>query len=296
MAFDYFKEDRLPRMPTYTAVGPEFEQKGFGGEVEKRRPYASVSVMHTPSQYVVPYPNNEKHNSRDPEGVTGLGSNYLQHLSETIQSKPEDDWTGNDDSAMQVLKTLRNMDHRLDGGEDSLIGHAFSPRDVNLGFVKAGMKSNPHFQPETLFERVPSSIQIDNMMADPSMGHAAITLAALAKRDLGAEKVIASNDLSYYSSKLTKTALKKGLVETDPSNPDADQTNYMRQHNRSVDSASANNVWNNDEPDTPVSPDLVRAARQDVREMLRKPKARNTTPVTKKGLSDQFLPGMEGFV
>jgi len=30
--------------------------------------------------------------------------------------------------------------------------------------------------------------------------------------------------------------------------------------------------------------------------MLRKPKARNTTPVTKKGLSDQFLPGMEGFV
>ena len=128
------------------------------------------------------------------------------------------------------------------------------------------------------------------------MGHAAITLTALAKRDLGAEKIISSNDLSYYSSKLTKTALKKGLVETDPSNPGADQTNRMRRHERSVESSSANNVWNDDEPATPVSPDLVRAARQDVREMLRKPKARNTTPVTKKGLSDQFLPGMEGFV
>jgi hypothetical protein len=283
MAFDYFKEARLPRMPTYTAVGPEFEQKdSFTGDIEKRRPYASVSVMHNPSRYVVPYPNNQKykHNQRDPHGVTGLSEGYLDHLSETIRSKPEDDWTGADDSAIQVLQTI----------------HSGSPHRINERFAKTHMEGNPHFQPETLFERVPSSIQIDNMLADPSMGHAAITLAALAKRDLGAEKVIASNDLSYYSSKLTKTALKKGLVETDPSNRDADQTNYLRQHNRSVDSASANNVWGNDEPDTPVSPDLVRAARQDVREMLRKPKPRNTTPVTKKGLSDQFLPGMEGFV
>jgi hypothetical protein len=275
MAIEYFKNHEED-MSTYNAVGNEFEVETLSG-VEKRRPYASISVSHSPSKYVVPFDNSAKTNYRDPYNVTGLSNNYLRHISDKIESIPEDDWTGHEDSANQILHALRS------GGFDK---EAMKPH----------IEGNKYFQPETLFERIPSSIQIDNMVADPSMPHTAITLAALAKRDLGAEKVIASGSLSPYSSKLTKTALDKGLVETDPANPNAEVTNTIRQHNRSVGSEFANNVWGNDQPDEAIHPDMVRAARQDVREMLRKPKIRNTTPVTRKGLSDQFLPGMEGFV
>lgn len=277
MAIEYFKHSD-DDMSTYTAVGNEFERETpFVGRTEKRRPYASVTVSHKPSHYVVPFDNNAKTNYRDPYGVTGLSNSYLRHISEKIESIPEDDWTGAEDSANQVLHALRS------GGFDK-------------EYMKPHLEGNPYFQPETLFERVPSSIQIDNMVSDPSMPHTAITLAALAKRDLGAEKVIASGSLSPFSSHLTKTALGKGLVETDPANPNAEVTNSIRQHERSVGSEFANNVWGNDDPDEAIHPDMVRAARQDVREMLRKPKTRNTKPVTAKGLSDQFLPGMEGFV
>jgi hypothetical protein len=268
-------------MYTYTSVGPEFEKETpFVGKMEKRRPYASVSVTHSPSRYVVPYTNEEKINYRDPNNVTGLSQGYLKHITDTVESIPEDNWTGWDDSANQVLQTLR--------------GGTVTPLDREE--MKPHIEGNPYFHPETLFERIPSSIQVDNMVADPKMGHTAITLTALAKRDLDAEKVIASGSLSRFSSHLTKTALDKGLVETDPSNPDAEVTNNIRQHERSVGSEFANNVWGNDRPDKRVSSQKVQAARQDVREMLRKPKTRNTTPVTSKGLSDQFLPGMEGFV
>lgn len=280
MAIEYFKHGDGD-MSTYTAVGNEFEvNTPFINEAEKRRPYASVTVSHKPSHYVVPYSNKPTTNYRDPQHVTGLSERYLKHIADKIESIPEDDWTGHEDSANQVMQSLR--------------GGVSEPLDREE--MKTHIKGNKYFHPETLFERIPSSIQIDNMVADPSMGHTAVTLAALAKRDLGAEKVIASDSLSTFSSKLTKTALSKGLVETDPKNPDAEVTNNITQHGRSVGSQFVNNVWGNDAPDKAIHPDMVRAARQDVREMLRKPKTRNTQPVTSKGLSNQFLPGMEGFV
>jgi hypothetical protein len=279
MAIEYFKSGDGD-MYTYTSVGQEFERDTPFGEKEKRRPYASVSVIHSPSHYVVPYTNKPTTNYRDPNNVTGLSERYLKHIAETIEKIPEEKWTGHEDSANQVMQTLR--------------GGTVEPLDREE--MKPHIEGNKYLQPETLFERIPSSIEVDNMLADPSMGHTAITLTALAKRDLGAEKVIASGSLSSFSSHLTKTALDKGLVETNPSNPDAEVTNNIRQHERSVGSQFANNVWGNDRPDKRVSPQMVQGARDDVRQMLRKPKVRNPKPVTSKGLSDQFLPGMEGFV
>ena len=46
----------------------------------------------------------------------------------------------------------------------------------------------------------------------------------------------------------------------------------------------------------PVTQGEVLVAQNDVRQSLRNSRKRNNTPVTKKGLSNQFLPGMEGFV
>jgi hypothetical protein len=59
----------------------------------------------------------------------------------------------------------------------------------------------------------------------------------------------------------------------------------------------ANKVRNSEYPfsyATPISDLGVIRGKESVREILGK--KRNTKPVTSKGLSDQFLPGMEGFV
>jgi hypothetical protein len=46
----------------------------------------------------------------------------------------------------------------------------------------------------------------------------------------------------------------------------------------------------------PVTQGEVMTAQNDVRQSLRNSRKRSSTPVTPKGLSNQFLPGMEGFI
>ena len=46
----------------------------------------------------------------------------------------------------------------------------------------------------------------------------------------------------------------------------------------------------------PVTQGEVMVAQNDVRQSLRNSRKRNNTPVTPKGLSNQFIPGMEGFI
>ena len=153
------------------------------------------------------------------------------------------------------------------------------------------------------------------MAADPSLKHTALTLGAIAKRDLKADKIIASDDLSPFSSALTKSAIKKGLpVEANQYNPDLEATNDMDLDPRTLDT---HDIAANERFFKPVSPELISESRKDLRGMLRnptpvaepeveitadpkplaKPKTRNTRPVTRKGLSDQFvIPGMEKFL
>jgi hypothetical protein len=280
-SYDYLKStmDSDPNSHIYMALGTPFHDKKRN---EQRRPMADMGVYFTPKMYDVPFSNENaiRHNRLDRKNITGLSDYYLQTVKQSIEGKDEDDWTGHDDDAMQILDNT----------------YSLNPDEK---FVKEKMEGNIHFHPQKLFTEVPSSITIGSMFSDPSMTHSAMTLAAIAKRDLGAEKIIASDSLSPYSSKLTRNAIKKGLpVEPNMANPKAKVTNANTMNPRSV-SMESDEEFHDDigGPIQAIPHEQVKAARQDLRDMLRANRpVRNNTPVTPKGLSAQFLPGMEGFV
>lgn len=285
MAIRYSKNSAPWGDHLYTAMGKPVDREPdpfipHDEDDTQERPYASVTVKHTPGKFVVPYSN-----ANDLNEDTGLSHEYLDHLRSKIYGMEPEDRSQNDREAATALS-------RLD-----------SPYEGDRNWGKEVAKTNPHFKPDTLFEHIPSSITITNMMADPSMSHTAMTLAAMAKRDFKAEKIVASGDLSVHSSPLVQNAVQRGLpVETSASNPDAHVTNDVDKYTRNKRTISAkyqDNPWGLDQSDTIISPEEVKGARDDIRGWLREGrsnKVRNTKPVTSKGLSDQFLPGMEGFV
>jgi hypothetical protein len=280
MAIRYSKNRDYNGQHVYTALGNPVDREPDPfiapepGDLQER-PYASVSVKHTPKQFNVSFPNND-----DAESETGLGHDYLYDVKRKLEDKKTDNWDDVDRKAAQTLNSI------------------YSSHNHDPNFIKKQMATNPHFQPETLFTETPSSMEITNMVSDPSMSHTAMTMVSLAKRDLRTDKIIASDDLSKHSSKLTKNAIAMGLpVETHENNSNARQTNTIAKGPRAIRVGSQDNPWGFDQDETVISEEDVKGARQDLRTMIRGDrKMRNTTPVTKKGLSDQFLPGMEGFV
>lgn len=272
---EYRKRDN-----SYYAISDKPTLDSYG---DYERPYAEVTAYHKPAKFIVPYPNNvdDKVNWFDIDEVTGLSSDYLKETENKIRSKGEDNLTGHDEDFLNVLSGLSHpyQDARQRGAEE---------------YKKATQEwNNPHFQPDKLFEHKPSSMEIDTLTSHPTMRASAMNLIAVAKRDLGAETIQAPESLSRHSSRLVKKAKESGLpVKTHPDNPDADVSNYMDFENQTIP-----------ESDLPfgkkVSPEVVAGGKQDLREMLRgrrQQPVRNAQPVTSKGLSAQFLPGMEGFV
>lgn len=152
---------------------------------------------------------------------------------------------------------------------------------------------HPYFDQDTLFDTVPSNTEITRMFADPSMLSTALTMVQLAKNKHKPEVLMADDDLSAHSSKLVQNAASRGLVQTSKTNPDAKPNNDIEKVNRWV---GRNEVDYYKEKMQPVTQGEVMVAQNDVRQSLRNSRKRNNTPVTKKGLSNQFLPGMEGFV
>lgn len=289
MANEFFKSGRggnySAKHYTYSAVGPEYrtEPDVFDEEGVARRNAADIDVVHRPSRFIVPYTNVDEYNYLDPEGVTGLSYDYLSNLSRKLNLTPTIKLDDEDHEAKVIVNNLSEYG---------------SPQDMEKAkqlYNESRYRGNKHFEPDKLFEYKPSSIEITSMFAHPEMRTSAVHLAAIAKRDLGAETVIASDDLSPHSSRLTKKAQELGFpVEANTLNQDADVTNTYDFHNKTIRSEHLPSLGE------PVSPEVVAGAKKDVRELIRKSRTvRNPKPVTQKGLGDQFhpvLPGMEGFV
>lgn len=264
----------------YYAISDKAELDSYGESV---RPYAETTVYHEPGKFIVPYPNdNSETNWFDMDEVTGLSPDYLKETRRKLVAKGEDNWDGDDDSFMYITNNLADPYHwsREDGARQY--------KEV------MGQWGNKHFQPDKLFEYKPSSMEIGSLTSHPSMRTSAMNLIAIAKRDLGAETIQAPESLSRHSSRLVKKARALGFpVETHPDNPDADVSNYIDFMDQTISDSSVQGFGKE------ISPETVAGAKQDLREMLRgqrKQPVRNAKPVTPKGLSDQFLPGMEGFV
>ena len=287
MAYEY-RHIRRPsprsnQSHAFTVFGKPFmtEPNEFEDSYE-RRPMANVGVSYKPGKFIIPWQQEGKENRVDPNNVTGLSEDYLSGVVSNIYVKNEEDLTGDDEDAENIIRRLNSDNPQKQAWAEQRYDKAVNDWQ------------NPHFYPEKLFEHKPSSMTIDSMFSDPSMRSSAMTLAALAKRRTGAQVVRASDDLSEFSSRLTKSAMERGLpVVTHPHNPDARITNMGDLIEQSTPSEFINEE--NYGPLVPVHE--VEAAKRDLREMLRPQKTvRNAQPVTSKGLSQQFLPGMEGFV
>lgn len=196
---------------------------------------------------------------------------------------------------------LPNFDNTMPSGfsgyahkkADKLYTENWSSDPDSDSFAAGRNENHPYFQQDTLFDTIPSTTHITRMFADPSMSSTALTMAQLAKNKHKPEILMADADLSPHSSKLVKNAASKGLVQTNPLNTDADVKNDIDKTERWVGVNDVDYYTNRMQP---VTQGEVMVAQNDVRQSLRNSRKRSNTPVTKKGLSNQFLPGMEGFV
>lgn len=287
---------------TFTAVGDPAKdlsgisaERAVGDENAQFHPYASLGGTFTSAIY---RPNFDNRTSDDIPNST-RASGLSQHALRKARNQTTFDNDTPDDRSYAAIRSALMARHNDANNTIGSPEHNDYLKTVNSGYYdkleKDAIKkasTHPYFQQDTLFDTEPSKIYVNDMFSDPSMTTSAVTLGALAKQHFGASEVVASSDLSPFSSKLAKNAEKRGLVRQSEGNPRAEVTNGitlspMLLHERSVNDLQSARI-----PDSEVA-----SARSSLRESLRGNKVvRNNTPVTPKGLSNQFLPGMEGFV
>jgi hypothetical protein len=289
---------------TFTAVGDPIKEtssdvpRAAGDEKEQFHPYATLGGTFIDTNYEPNFDNRTDEDIPNSTRASGLSQHALRKAREKTYDHP--DITADDKSHMEIRRDL-NARHMDEMG----ISHSGSPEhNEYVKKVKSGhydklekdavkrASTHPYFQQDTLFDTTPSTMHVHTMFSDPSMTTSAITLGAIAKQHFGASKVAASHDLSPFSSKLVKNAEKRGLVQPSDGNPKANVTNASTLSPLEMPSTLLDAIQSARVPDSEVA-----SARSSLRESLRGNKVvRNNTPVTPKGLSNQFLPGMEGFI
>jgi hypothetical protein len=289
---EYFREGRSKfqggSSTNYRALGKDNPEEGT-------TPYASLSVIH---DYAVDLPTFTQDNIgslEDEEASSGLHPTYLNKKHAEVW---DDIRAGNrteaHQDAMDAFHVLRG--HTIKAGRNS------DHPDPKAWAVEQ-TRTNPLIAPDKLFfEHTPAKTHIGALYSDPSMKVSAMNLLGVAYDEHNNAPFESDSSLTRFSSRLTQNALKRGLpVTTDRSNPNAistaDDANDSTHDNHRMVTDYANKVRSSEYPfsyATPISDLGVIRGKESVREILGK--KRNTKPVTSKGLSDQFLPGMEGFV
>jgi hypothetical protein len=267
----------------YRALGNPNEETG-------RTPYAALTVHHTYAGYAPTFDNSE-------EGtISGLSDEYIQHKRSEMFDKERSDEPSTKErtDAMAALAILQHS---------NAYGVEHDAIEDKRSWAVEQAHNNPHIAPDKLFfETSPAKTQVASMFVDPSMKTSGINLLGVAYDDHNRAPIEADSSLTRFSSRLTQNAMKRGLPVTGSyTNPNAESTSDdaddPTHEEQSVNNSTADKLRKGEHPFYQAQPiadlGLIRG-KEAVREMLGK--TRNTKPVTSKGLSDQFLPGMEGFV
>lgn len=144
--------------------------------------------------------------------------------------------------------------------------------------------------PTTLFEETPAVI--NGAFSHTNMRPHVPLLLAMAKKEFPG--AIPDSDLSRHSSRLVENAVKRGLVKPPPGNPEVAPVNIIDFDDRdnTVDYMSMNSSGGIIDPENIVSDTDVRAARQNLRNMLRPKKTHMGRQFDKHQGMDQ-LPGVD---
>lgn len=290
---EYFRENRSyygsgrynpsGSVTNYRALGKSDLDTG-------RTPYAALTVHHTYAGYAPTFDNSE-------EGtISGLSDEYIQHKRSEMFDKDRSDEPSTKErtDAMAALAILQHS---------NAYGVEHDAIEDKRSWAVDQAHNNPHIAPDKLFfETNPAKTHIGSMFVDPSMKTSGINLLGIAYDEHNRAPFESDSALTRFSSRLTQNAMKRGLPVTGSySNPDAVSTandwNDPTHEYQTMGNDYADRIRRSGHAFTrsrPISDLGLIRGKSAVREMLGK--TRNTKPVTSKGLSDQFLPGMEGFV
>ena len=292
MAIEYFKRANWPSPRQRGTNAESFSYRmwaiGKRGE-DGTYPTARIGGVHVPGHFEASFdPAVRSKWDYEPGGIAdftrGLNPYYLRHQASKItKAMGTRELTQDEKNAHEAISLTLN--HMNRGDEIPTEKHAW---------VRHQMENNPHIVPTRLFEETQEpKTTVNRMFADPSMVSSAMVMAGMAYRDFGGATLEADESLSTHSSALVKNAIAKGLpVEASPWNPEANVLNSERLEPRRQSLVELNR---NLEGAQRVHPTEVAQARQTIRELRGKTK-RSSQPATDKGLGQQFLPGMEGFV
>lgn len=154
------------------------------------------------------------------------------------------------------------------------------------------LKKDKDFEPTELFTTIPKSVEVTSAFVDPSLKSSFLTMGALLHQEHGVP-ITASDDLSQWSSAVSKNARKKGLpIVGHEGNPDMDKTNDIADYGHYPMTKKRYEVSAIERNATPVPEHEVKGARQHLRSMLGHP-PKDTTQHLSSQFAQPSFPGME---
>lgn len=268
----------------YAVVGDKQVTNDFG---RSGHPYGEMTILHDTAQFKHHFVDPEKVDKKAIERATGLSESFLMHkVTDTMQSAPTVSRAvakaviaGDDYNRADTDYRLQKLQHHLTDGKNAEdyaeAVKAKRHHGINLARSVSRMRQQAPdvYHPDTLFESTPARSEVSYAEFDPSLRHMMPIVAAHASMEYG--ELTASDDLSEYSSKLTKKAQQKGLpVASHPDNPESNRTNSMLLEAHTITSTRAEDIRQRAEDDfdenvREIHPLELKDAKQHLRKMLR---------------------------
>lgn len=251
-------------------------------------PYGRLDIAHRPNNFIPSFHHPSMGTASPLEKATGLSKQFLEHKLDTPSiskdaffhidslqhasneySKVENEINEYNDIRSDIQKTEPKL-HR------EVTDHLRTNKrlaGINLAKeISYGRKNFPEIHsPSTLFDSKPGSSEITFADFDKSLRHMMPIVAAHASMKHG--ELTASDDLSAYSSRLSKKAQEKGLpIKAHPDNPSFKETNPMMLSTKTVSLSEAISLRNNARlgyDTVEVDEDEITGAKQHLRKMLR---------------------------
>jgi len=279
----YFKKsskDGLPPDHIVDKYKDRYKVFGKTGDEDDPIPYGTVTAKVTNERS---YPNFDFSNP-DPADTRYTQVAKNTGVSREYMERHTDNYMFHTNSIFDAVTSAG----RIGGNRGD--SHA---RHLGIEYAKKikTFKNDQDFQPTELFTTIPKSVEITEATVDPSLKSSFLTIGAMIHKEHGVP-ITASDDLSRWSSAVSKNAQEKGLpVMGHEDNPDMAVTNDIDSFQHYPFSVSKEAMESITEGQTPIPEHEVKSARQHLRSMLgREPKQH---------MSQQFkdvpLPGMENF-
>jgi hypothetical protein len=314
---------------SHDAVGPTQVQvvAAHGGDGSEPVPAGYVSGVfstesHTPnfSNEKVDIPAHGDAQSRRLQSLansTGYSvpylHNYYRDLLSDVNSGMPDDKQENlrgllYDASNMVSSTDTKKFEDLDPVWAREVARSARRQNIRGARAISALRKDPALAPDQLFTSRPDNLEIVFADFDPRARTLFPTAVSLMSQSVGHPQIVANDDLSPHSSAVAQRAAEKGMVVPHRHNPDMVVTNDMRSKTRTADASLLHNVDRGFDDHIQVSgqgsmsgfsrvPDEdVASARGHLRTILRGDRPQKPPASPKPNMSQQFLPGMEGFV